>query len=61
MWLRMYIYTASNVKHRLNDFLEKTETLSKLDFFLVTFVKLDKVVTLYNIFLFDYRKGEGSG
>ena len=48
-----YIYTASKVKHHLNIFLEKTVKLSKHDFFLVTFLKRDKVVTIYSKFRFD--------
>ena len=56
--LKALLYTASKVRHRLNNFTVK---LSKLDFFLVTFIKRDKVVTIYSKFLFDYRKGKGPG
>ena len=55
------VYTASKVKHRLNGFLEKTAKLSKLDFLLVTFIKIDKVVIIYSKLLFDYRMGKGPG
>ena len=51
----VYIYTASKVKHHLNIFLEKAVKLSKHDFFLVTFLKRDKVVTIYSKFRFDYH------
>ena len=53
LWYKMlyYIYTASKVKDRLNNFLEKTVKLSKLDLFLVTFIKkIDKVMTIYSKF-----------
>ena len=53
--MKWLIYTASKVKHRLNIFLEKTVKLSKHDFFLVTFLKRDKVVTIYSKFRFDYH------
>ena len=46
----MNIYTASKFKHCLNIFLEKTAKLSKYEFILVTFMKLDKVVTIYSKF-----------
>ena len=49
------IYTASKVKHHLNIFLEKAVNLSNRDFFLVTFLKRDKVVTIYSKFRFDYH------
>ena len=51
----IHIYTASKVKHHLNIFLEKTVKLSKHNFFLVTFLKRDKVVTIYSKFRFDYH------
>ena len=49
------IYTASKVKHHPNIFLEKTVKLSKHEVFLVTFLKRDKVVTIYSKFRFDYH------
>ena len=42
--------TASKVKHHLNSFLEKTLKLSKHKIILVTFLKGDKVVTIYSKF-----------
>ena len=56
-----YVYTASKVKHHLNIFLEKTVKLSKHDFFLVTFLKRDKVVTIYSKFRFVYHEGKRPG
>ena len=50
-----YIYTASNVKHRLNIFLEKPVKLFKNEFILVTFMKIDKLMTIYNNFELDYH------
>ena len=44
------IYTASKVKHHLNIFQEKTVKLSKHEFILVTFLKRNKVVTIYSKF-----------
>ena len=44
------VYSASTVKQRLNIFLEKTMTLSKNEFIIVTFMELDKVVTIYSKF-----------
>ena len=41
--------------HHLNIFLEKAVKLSKHDFFLVKFLKRDKVVTIYSKFRFDYH------
>ena len=49
------IYTASKVKHHLNIFLEKIVTLSKHEFILVTFMKIDNDVALYRKFQFDYH------
>ena len=46
----MYIYTASKVKPRLNIFREKTVKLSKHEFILVIFMKLDKVVAICSNF-----------
>ena len=43
-------YTASKDKHRLNIFLGKSAKLSKHGFFLVAFMKIDKVVTIYSKF-----------
>ena len=49
------------VKHRLNSFLENERKLSSHDYFLVLFIKIDKVVTIYSKFRFDYHKGKTTG
>ena len=43
------------VKHRLNSFLSSKE------YFLVLFMKIDKVVTIYSKLRFDYHKGNEPG
>ena len=51
------IYTASKVKHRLNMFLEKkTVKFFKKEIILVTFMKIDKVMTIYHKFGLDYHQ-----
>ena len=48
MWA--YIYTASEVEHHLNIFLEKPGKLSQPELILVTFMKIDIMVTIYSKF-----------
>ena len=44
---------VSKVKHRLNIFQQKNSELSKYEFTLVEFMKLDKVVTIYRKIWFN--------
>ena len=50
---------ASKVKHGLSIFQEKTVKLSKCEFVLVIFMKLDKLVTINIQFGFDYLSTMG--